>query len=240
MRNKERREIIHIDEDLCDGCGLCVPACAEKAIEISNGKARLISETFCDGLGACLGDCPQRAISIVNREADSYDHTAVEVHIRSQEEGPGDSCFSCSELLKEKGERRGREGGEDTAVSSSALGHWPVQLQLVSPGSGFLRNPQLLIAADCVPFALADFHQRFLTGKALLIGCPKLDDTSYYYEKLRDIFKRNAYKRITVLMMEVPCCSGLSHLVAGALKEAGRDAIQEDIIITRTGEICQI
>lgn len=238
------RDIIRIDEELCDGCGLCVPACAEGAIQIIDGKARLVKESFCDGLGACLGECPRGAITIEKREAEPFDEEAVEEHLRfsrKEEETESLSCPSCCEISLEKGEVAEKEAGESAAESisgpASELGNWPIQLKLVSSEAKFLQRPHLVIAADCVPFAFADFHNRFLKGKTLLIGCPKLDDSSFYYHKLVEIFRKHAPEKITVLIMQVPCCSGLLRLVAGALREAGRDVPVENFVIGVGGEI---
>ena len=242
MANTITREIIHIDEEKCDGCGLCVPACAEGAIQIIDGKARLVGERFCDGLGACLGDCPRGAISIEVREAEAFDAQAVEEHLRSTQ-APGEEsesletadCTTCCNLVYE------REGEtpevEEGAVLASELSHWPVQLRLVPSGAKFLQKSHLLIVADCVPFAFADFHRRFLKGKALLIGCPKFDDTSYYYQKLVEIFQKNSPEEITVISMEIPCCSGFYRMVSAACAEAGLEITPENIVITIDGKI---
>lgn len=253
MSGKIRREIIHIDEEKCDGCGLCVPACAEGALQIIDGKARLVGERYCDGLGACLGDCPRGAISIEVREADAFDTEAVEEHLRvlqggaaggeTAEAAPGVDCRTV--VFAGEGENTGTlESGEFEATEAGAaapltseLTHWPVQLRLVPPVAKFLQKPHLLVAADCVPFAYADFHRRFLKGKALLIGCPKFDDTAYYFQKLVEIFQNNKPEKITVLMMEVACCSGLSQLVARACAEAGIKVPLEKIVIGIDGEI---
>lgn len=245
---KRTREIIRIDEDLCDGCGLCVPACAEKAIEVIDGKAKLIKESFCDGLGACLGDCPQGAITMERREAEPFDEEAVERHILSQKERApqeGGVCAgSCETLLERESresreDREGREGGEEEERGelSSLLRNWPIQLKLVSSGAETLKRSQWLIAADCVPFAFADFHRRFLKGRTLLIGCPKLDDMTLYYEKLKELFKRETPEQVMVLMMEVPCCSGLSRLVKRVLEEVEYDGTFEETIIGLKGEV---
>ncbi|MGI6307019.1 MAG: ATP-binding protein [Dethiobacteria bacterium] len=243
MVGRITREIIHIDEEKCDGCGLCVPACAEGALQIIDGKARLIGERLCDGLGACLGDCPQGAISIEVREAEAFDTQAVEEHLSSIQDAAAESectdtvaCTACSEMVFEKeGESQEVEAGP--AALSSELTHWPVQLRLVPPGAKFLQKPHLLVAADCVPFAFADFHRRFLKGKALLIGCPKLDNAAYYLQKLVEIFQKNTPEKITVLTMEVACCSGLNQLVARACAQAGADVPLEKIVITIDGKI---
>lgn len=242
MSKKETRDIVSIDEELCDGCGLCVPACAEGAIQIIDGKAKLISESFCDGLGACLGDCPQGAINIEVREADTFDEEAVEEYMSSKQEPVENNCITCPSsremLLEKETENKVNEReGDELEDHPSELAHWPVQLKLVSPDAKFLKQAHLLIAADCVPFAYADFHKRFLKGKALLIGCPKLDDATFYYQKLTDIFKKHKPEKVTVLIMEVPCCTGLSQLVERSMEEAGNDAALETIVIGINGEV---
>lgn len=250
MANKITREIIHIDEEKCDGCGLCVPACAEGALQIIDGKARLVGERLCDGLGACLGDCPQGAITIEVREAEAFDTQAVEEHLRSIQgaaEGASAegecadtvSCTACSEIVLEREEDSGaKEAGAGAATSfASELTNWPVQLRLVPSGAKFLQKSHLLVAADCVPFAFADFHRHFLKGKALLIGCPKFDDAAYYFQKLVEIFQKNTPEKITTVMMEVGCCSGLGQLVARACTQAGIEVPQEKIVISIDGKI---
>lgn len=196
------RQVIKIDESKCDGCGKCVVACAEGALQIVDGKARLVSEVYCDGLGACIGDCPQGAITIEEREAEQFDEHAVAQHLA---------------------EMGGREKTADAAPIPSALGNWPVQLYLIPPTAPYLRGARLLIAADCVPFACGDFHNQILAGKVLLVGCPKLDDASLYVEKLSQIFAHNAPESVEIAFMEVPCCSGLVRIVQEALRRANMD-----------------
>lgn len=248
MANKIMREIIHIDEEKCDGCGLCVPACAEGALQIIDGKARLVGERLCDGLGACLGDCPRGAISIEVREAEAFDTQAVEEHLRSiqgaaeGEAAEGEcmdtvSCTACSEIVLEREEESSAAEEGAAASLASELTNWPVQLRLVPSGAKFLQKSHLLIVADCVPFAFADFHRRFLKGKALLIGCPKLDDAAFYFQKLVEIFQKNIPEKITIVMMEVGCCSGLGQLVSRACTEAGIEVPQEKIVIGIDGKI---
>ena len=244
MASKIMREIIHIDEEKCDGCGLCVPACAEGALQIIDGKARLVGERLCDGLGACLGDCPQGAISIEVREAEAFDTQAVEEHLRATQGAEEESecadtvsCTACSEIVLEREEDSGALEAGAAASFASELTHWPVQLRLVPPGAKFLQKPHLLVAADCVPFAFADFHRRFLKGKALLIGCPKLDNAAYYLQKLVEIFQKNTPEKITIVMMEVGCCSGLGQLVSRACTQAGIEVPQEKIVIGIDGKI---
>lgn len=235
---KVKRKIIKIDEDLCDGCGLCVPACAEGAIQIVDGKAKLVSEIYCDGLGDCLGECPQGAITIEEREADLFDEKAVEEHLEKlkEEEKELEGCPSCqvSEISREE---RHREEEKVSEKISSQLTNWPVKIKLVPPEAPFLKNQEIVISADCVPFAFGDFHRKFLKGKPLLIGCPKLDDKNMYYERLMEIFKHNDYKKVIVVNMEIPCCSGLYGLVKKALEDAESKADLEGISIGVEGDI---
>jgi Pyruvate/2-oxoacid:ferredoxin oxidoreductase delta subunit len=224
------RNIIEIDEEKCDGCGLCVPSCAEGAIRIVDGKAKLISETYCDGLGACLSECPQDAIRMVQREAHEYDEKAVEKHLKETSDsgrvmipGPsprplhiGGGCPG-SAMRSLTPERRAAESAP-TGVRS-ALGHWPVQLMLVPPHAPFLKGTDLLICADCVPFAVPNFHSKYLAGRSLLVGCPKLDDLTYYREKLKAILAEASPRSITVLKMEVPCCTGIAQATLEARDE---------------------
>lgn len=219
------RNVVRIDEEKCDGCGQCATACAEGAIEIIDGKARLVSESYCDGLGACLGECPQDAITIEQREAAEFDEEAVEQHLSSQAAvettttcpGSAPQAIERCELVDKKG-----EPGEKSEVPSM-LGNWPVQLKLVPANAPYFDGADLLIAADCVPFAYADFHRKFLIDKVLMIGCPKLDSAEFYRKKLAQIFIQNDIKSIEVAYMEVPCCFGLVHLVHESLKESGKD-----------------
>ncbi len=209
--NKVVRKIIKIDEDKCDGCGLCIPSCEEGALQIVDGKARLVKDIYCDGLGNCLGECPQDAIELIEREAEPFDEKAVEERL---------------EKLK-----------LSDNTPEAELSHWPVQLHLVNPQARFLKNADLLIAADCVPFAHADFHRTFLAERSLLIGCPKLDDVEAYHQKLIEIFKQNDLKTVTLVHMEVGCCFGLSKLVKSALQEAGVNTPLEEIIVGVDGSI---
>jgi ferredoxin len=219
------RNVVRIDEEKCDGCGQCATACAEGAIEIIDGKARLGSESYCDGLGACLGECPQDAITIEQREAAEFDEEAVERHLSSQDAvetpiacpGSAPQAIERCELVDKKG-----EPGERSEVPSM-LGNWPVQLKLVPATAPYFDGADLLIAADCVPFAYADFHRKLLVDRVLLIGCPKLDSAEFYRKKLAQIFIQNDIKSIEVAYMEVPCCFGLVHLVHESLKESGKD-----------------
>jgi NAD-dependent dihydropyrimidine dehydrogenase PreA subunit len=232
------REIVKIDEVKCNGCGLCVPACAEGAIKIIGGKARLIADNLCDGLGACLGHCPQDAIVIERRAAGAFDEEAVDAHLHGAKKptshGKAGGCPSARVMIP-GGEEKGTESGEGRRPS--ALRQWPVQMHLVPPSAPFLQDADLLLAADCVPFACADFHPRFLEGKALLIGCPKLDDGQAYLEKLTSILRSNDIRRLTVVHMEVPCCTGLVMIARRAIAESGRNVPLETVRMGLQGEV---
>ncbi|RJQ30838.1 MAG: 4Fe-4S dicluster domain-containing protein [Actinobacteria bacterium] len=220
------RKIIKIDEDRCDGCGQCASACHEGAIQIIDGKAKLVSETYCDGLGACIGECPQDAITLEEREAEDFSQEAVDKHLHdrkpSTHSNHSHKCPSANAF--------------EVTTSSSKLTNWPVQISLVPPNAPYLNDANLLICADCVPFAYANFHQDLLDDKLVLIGCPKLDDALFYQDKLADIFKLNGIKEITVAHMEVPCCFGLTQIVRDAIKQSDKEIGLEVINISIKGE----
>lgn len=246
------RKVVRIDEEKCDGCGVCVPSCAEGAIQIIDGKAKLVDEKFCDGLGACLGECPQDAITIEEREAEEFDEKAVESHLQSQKKEQGEqsaqagmggghshghvACPSASVATFEKEKESGTGTKSQPAVSR--LSHWPIQLCLTPPGAPFFKNADLLIAADCVPFAYANFHEDFLKDKTLVVGCPKLDDINFYVDRLTEIFNSSDIKSLTVVHMEVPCCSGIVWAAKEALKKADNEIpLTEVTISARDGKI---
>ncbi len=225
------RKIIHIDEELCNGCGLCASACHEGAIGLADGKARLLRDDYCDGLGDCLPACPTGAISFIEREAAPYDAAAV-AHAQTHAQGAG--CPSAQARMFE------REQVDLDAVqpsdSSSELGHWPIQIRLVSSQASFLDHADLLVAADCTAFSCGDFHTRFMRGRAVLVGCPKLDPADYA-SRLAAIIAENDIRSITVALMEVPCCAGLGKAVQDAIKASGKDIPCETVIITLDGQI---
>ena len=223
---KTRRPIIEIDEELCDGCGQCVPACEEGAIQIIDGKARLVAEKLCDGLGACLGHCPRGAIRMVEREAEAFDEEAVKEHLQKGAPPKEASC-ACP----------GAQMQFFSQAPASALGHWPIQLRLVPPQAPFLQGARLLLAADCVGFAHPAFHQEFLPGRALLIGCPKFDDPEAYVEKLAAIFEEASPKEIQIVVMEVPCCKSFVMIVKKALEKAGKRQNFKVVVISVKGEV---
>lgn len=272
-----KRKIIKIDEDKCNGCGLCIPNCPEGALQVIDGKARLISDLFCDGLGACIGHCPQEAITIEEREAEKYDEKKVMENIVKQgkntiiahlnhlkEHNEFGYLKEAMDYLVTKGikvrpadlintvspSKGGCPGSKvvdsrkkDASVEKAGAGGcvsrletWPVQLKLVPAFAPFLNGADILIAADCVPFAYADFHEDLLKGKVLLVGCPKLDDVSYYKEKISQMIRNNDIRSITYAHMEVPCCFGLLPAIKEAISGSGKNVPFEDVTISIKGE----
>jgi len=275
-----KRKIIKIDEEKCNGCGLCIPNCPEGALQIIDGKARLISDLFCDGLGACLGHCPQGAIMIEEREAEEYGEKKVMSNIVKQgknvikahlehlkEHGQDKYLKEAIDFLKAKklevplkpapahhghgfagcpgsgvidfGKKKNvaSEERNSGAAALSELRQWPVQIMLVPPSAPYLNGADLLIAADCVPFAYSDFHKKLLKGKTLLVGCPKLDDVEVYKEKITGILKTNNIRSITYAHMEVPCCFGLVGIIEQAIVDSKKRVPFKEIIISIKGEI---
>jgi len=225
------RNIVKIDEEKCNGCGQCVDACAEGAIEIIDGKAKLVSEVYCDGLGACIGHCPQDAITVEQRQAAEFDEEATKAHLAKKKSTHEHSDFACPGMTS-KQLRPKAEPAESGAVSvASQLSHWPVQLKLVSPQAPYFAGADLLLVADCVPFAMGNFHSRFLKEHSIAVGCPKLDDSEFYIEKLAQILKDNKLKSLTVIHMEVPCCFGLTQIAKKAIALAKADLVFEDITV---------
>jgi len=231
------RNIVKIDEEKCNGCGQCVDACAEGAIEIIDGKAKLVSEIYCDGLGACIGHCPEDAITIEQREADNFDEQATEVHLAEKKSPKQQSDFVCPGTMAKKLRDKAEPSESGSVPVSSQLSHWPVQLKLVSPRAPYFANADLLLVADCVPFAMGDFHDKFLKNHSIAIGCPKLDDSQFYIDKLVEIIKLNELNSLTVIHMEVPCCSGLTHIAKEAIAGSGAKMSFEDITIDLRGNV---
>ena len=259
---KITRSIITIDEELCDGCGLCIPGCPEGALQIIDGKARLVSDLFCDGLGACIGDCPKGAISVEVREAEPYNETIVmeniiargpntiKAHLKhlkdhgeealyqeaiavlkakslpipdlAEEEGAcGGGCPGMMSMLLGKKEK---SQTDELQSSNSELSQWPIQLGLINPQAGYFAGADLLVSADCVAHAYGAFHQKFLKGKKLIVFCPKLDQQfEKYCEKLAELFKVNHISSVTIVKMEVPCCSSTTMIVEKAMEMAGKN-----------------
>ena len=269
-----KRDVIKINEDKCTGCGDCIPGCPEGAIQVVDGKARLISDLFCDGLGACIGTCPQDAIEIEQREAEEYKEdkvmdnivkggdNVVKAHLQHlYEHGQSKYLKQAIEYLKDKDmeipdykceksfscscpESVDKElnikskNKQEPVILSAELHNWPVQLQLLNPNAPYLKNADLLIAADCAPFAYPNFHERFLKDKILIILCPKLDKTiDIYIDKLAEIFSNQDINSISIVHMEVPCCSGIGVIVQRALEKAKKNIIIKDYTISINGEI---
>lgn len=276
-----KRKIIKIDEKKCTGCSLCIPNCPEGALQIIDGKARLISDLFCDGLGACIGHCPEGAISIEERDAEAYDEKTVMLNIIKQgknvikahlqhlkEHGENKLLSDALAVLKEKKIKSPLEENathaphthgmagcpgakvmdfrkktstvkKDRAIPTmeSELTQWPIQIMLVPPHAPYLNNCDLLIAADCVPFAYPNFHTDLLKGKVVLVGCPKLDDIAFYKERISQIVRNQNLKSITYVYMEVPCCHGMVNVIQSAISDSGKNIPFEDIMISIRGQI---
>jgi len=241
------RKIIEIDEELCDGCGNCITTCAEGALELVDGKAKLVSEKYCDGLGACLGECPTGALKVIERAADDFDEAAVEerLHVLKEAEQQSQEVAmpcGCPSARIQTFERPAAHGPAEERVSraaQSALAQWPVQIRLVPPSAPFLKNAHLLVAADCTPFAYANFHEDFLKGKVLMVGCPKFDNAQQYLEKFVEIFTQADIRSVTTVFMEVPCCHGLPMIVKRAMEMAGKKIPMEHVVIGVQGEVLQ-
>ena len=235
-----KRDIIRIDEEKCNGCGLCVEACHEGALQIIDGKARLVSEAYCDGLGACLPECPTGAISIEQREAAEFDEAAVEKHLaekRARVHGHGGGCPSARAMSF--AQRPAHKAQDETApAAASELRQWPCQIKLVPVNAPFFAGAKLLVAADCTAYAYANMHSRFMKGKVTLIGCPKLDMVDYT-EKLTEILKHNDIRSIDVVRMSVPCCGGLEYAVRQALIQSGKMIPWQVTVITPDGELLE-
>ena len=245
------RNIVKIDEEKCDGCGLCVNACAEGAIKIIDGKAKLVSETYCDGLGACIGHCPQDAITIEKREAAQFDEEATRKHLAKEKNAhpvrdPMEKVsngaqmqtdFVCPGMMGKKLREKSGTADSGATAAPSQLSHWPVQLKLVSPNAPYFAGADLLLVADCVPFAMGDFHNKFLKEHSVVVGCPKLDDAEFYIEKLATILKANKLSSLTVIHMEVPCCFGLTHIAREAIARSGIKMAFEDVTIDLHGNV---
>jgi NAD-dependent dihydropyrimidine dehydrogenase PreA subunit len=210
-----KRKVIRIDEARCTGCGECIRACAEGAIELKNGRARVVSDKFCDGLGACLTVCPEGALTIEEREADEFDLKSR----GERKEAPRAPCSAAFSMIpKEEAALSARE-----AKQPSMLRNWPIQMRLAHPGASCFKGASLLIAADCTGFAYPAIHRDFIRGRVTIVGCPKLDDQKQFVDNLADILKNNEIKEITVLQMTVPCCSQITRLVSSAVKKSGRE-----------------
>ena len=239
-----KRKIIEIDEELCDGCGLCVPDCAEGSLQIIDGKARLVADNLCDGLGACLGACPTGALKIIERTAEEFDEEAVEEFLKNKEatEKPAPVACPSSSLQVLTPQTPCQAANKPLSLdsagkSSSALSHWPVQIRLVPANAPFLKGADVLIVADCAPLAYPNFHEDFIKGRVVMMGCPKFDDRDSYVQKFTEIFQTASIKSITTTIMEVPCCGSMRGIIAEAMKQSGKDIPMQEVVISARGEI---
>jgi len=233
------RKIINIDEDKCNGCGLCANACHEGAIDIIDGKAKLVRENFCDGLGDCLPSCPTGAITFEEREAPEYDEAAVKAsqikkNMEARMAAGGGGCPGSRAMTLDAQQESSAAGMNRRQVSR--LAQWPCQIKLVPAKAPFYEGAKLLIAADCTAYAYANMHEEFMKGKVTIIGCPKLDDIDYS-EKLTEIIAENNIKSVTIVCMEVPCCGGLQAAAEKALKNSGKFIPWQVVTISRDGQI---
>jgi ferredoxin len=235
------RKIIEIDEDLCDGCGQCVTGCAEGALQIIDGNAKVVSETFCDGLGACIGECPTGALRIVEREATPFDEEAVKKHLtRKEQETMPCGCPSAHIQIFDKPstcETANKPKHFESIEEESALTHWPIQIKLIPASAPFLKGADLLVLADCTAVAFPNQHRDLMKGKVVMMGCPKFDDIHEYVEKFADIFKTAGIKSVTTVVMEVPCCSGMPVIVKKGMEAANKKIPMKEIVLSLRGKI---
>ena len=257
-----KRKIITIDEELCNGCGACISACAEGALKLVDGKAKLVKEQFCDGFGDCIGDCPTGALKIVEAEVPDYDPTATREHVAktggpeavrkfnqaAAKHGlgggghahpggcPGTAMRFSPEKAKPVSQSPGGQGPRQAIPSE--LQQWPVQIHLVQPNAPYFKGRELVVLSTCSPIASADIHWRFIRGRAVVVGCPKLDQTEGYVEKLAAILSEPSIPKVIVVRMEVPCCGGLTSIVSSAVRASGRSDLQvEEVTVGLNGDI---
>ena len=241
---KVLRKIIKIDEELCNGCGLCVPDCAEGSLRIIDGKARLVADKLCDGLGACLGSCPTGALQIIEREAEEFDEEAVEHFLAGEQQAqpaprhtpPAGGCPS-ARLQTLSPMTPCQMANQPSAQTGSALAHWPVQIRLIPPTAPFLENCDLLVAADCTAVAYAGLQQDYLAGRVVMMGCPKFDDQQLYVDRFAEIFATRTIKSLTILIMEVPCCHSMLQIIKQAVDRIKPTFPIKHAVVSVRGEI---
>jgi Fe-S-cluster-containing hydrogenase component 2 len=236
MTKKAIRKIIQIDEEKCNGCGVCIDSCAEGALALVNGKARLVREKYCDGLAACLKECPQGALQIIEREAEIFNEESAKEHLQEKKRETRNVPCSCPGSAVRQFDKS-VEHPTNTMGQEPMLCHWPVQLTLVPADAGFLEDADVVLIADCVPFAYPNLHRDFLKDRSVLVACPKLDDAEAHLEKLTDILRQSHIKSLTVVHMEVPCCSGLTHIAQKAIASSHKDIPFKEIVIGIRGNI---
>jgi len=243
------RKIIQIDDEKCDGCGQCVPGCAEGALQIVDGKARMVAEKYCDGLGACLGECPNDALHVIEREAEEFDELAVEEYLAAQEktgvpDGPKPSGTCPSAAIQIHSPAGACDKANIPAMhaggGNSFLTHWPIQIRLIPPNAPFLKGADLLVVADCAALSYPQVQQVFVKGRVVMMGCPKFDAVQEYIDKFAQIFRLAGIKSITVLIMEVPCCSGLPGIVKKGLQAAEASIPMSVATISTKGELIEL
>jgi NAD-dependent dihydropyrimidine dehydrogenase PreA subunit len=246
---KQIRKIIEIDEELCDGCGLCVPDCAEGSLEIIDGKAKLVADNLCDGLGACLGACPTGALKIIERRADEFDEAAVEEFL-AQKKGQEASasaqndCGCLSAAIKTFAAPAASPCGSANQpsplpvgmASDSKLTHWPIQIKLIPPHAPFLKGADILVVADCAAVSTPNFQENYLDGKVVMMGCPKFDDAEFYVNRFVEIIDTSGLQSITIMIMEVPCCAAMVGIIKKAMERASTSVPVEQITIATRGQ----
>jgi len=244
---KTLRKIIEIDEELCDGCGQCVPGCAEGSLQIVDGKAKMVSDNLCDGLGACIGECPNGALKIIEREAEKFDEEAVEKYLAEKEaekqKGPATLACGCPstniQMFAPVSSCREANIPASFEDGKSALSHWPIQIRLVPATAPFLKEADLLVLADCCAIAIPTLHRDLLKGRVVMMGCPKFDDIQEYIDKFADIFKTANIKSVMAVVMEVPCCSGLPMIVKKGMEAAGKNIPISEMVISTRGKVLE-
>jgi len=234
-----KRKIIEINDELCNGCGQCVNACAEGALKMVDGKAKLVSDIFCDGLGACIGDCPTGALKLIERDAPEFDEHAVEKHLDQMKKPAAPATLACGCPGSAAMAFAIKDTPAETGSFSSNLSHFPVKLQLLHPQAPFLKDADLLLMADCCALCYPGIHQNMIRGKAIAMGCPKLDDLNAHVEKLTQILKHGGIRSLTVVHMEVPCCSGFVRAAQLAVQHAGVSIPLRHVTISRRGDIIE-
>jgi NAD-dependent dihydropyrimidine dehydrogenase PreA subunit len=261
-----KRKIITIDEELCNGCGNCVTGCAEGALQIVDGKARLVKEQYCDGFGDCIGTCPTDALKIEERESEEFDENATKEYLRetqgedavkkmeeaaerhAEKHAPhphaGGGCPGTrmrEQLQGEAAAEAASSEGLPEKINQSELNQWPIQIHLVQPGAPFFKDKELAVLSTCAPIASADVHWRFIRGRGVVVGCPKLDMTEGYAEKLGAILAEGSIPKVIVVRMEVPCCGGLTAIVQEAVKLSGRSDLQaEEVTVSLDGNVVAV
>jgi Fe-S-cluster-containing hydrogenase component 2 len=237
MKTKVMRKIINIDEAKCDGCGSCIDSCAEGALALVDGKARLVKEIYCDGLAACLKECPQGALSIVERESEDFDEEATREHLQQIEKVKSTACSCPGSAVRQLEKKADSDYVNNPVRQESELTNWPVQLTLVPPNAPFIKNSDVVLIADCVPVAYPNLHSDFVKGHTVLVACPKLDDFEAHLAKLTSILEHTRIKSLTVVHMEVPCCAGLTYMARKAIAASGQDIPLKEVTIGVKGSI---